>query len=354
MRDDMHNPNQLQVTLVSGLPGAGRSSVVRALSGKAPVSSFDAAVVGAGDPSATSEHVLDLADALFAEARSGRSGSVVVELPHQADTTHVGLLLEELFECEPDSEPAPRLRNLVTVTSVSDIHRLLFRVGDQLAEFDTAEQLATQLEFATTIVLSGIAITPTEDIREARALISRLNPWANVVSMETVMRSPGRCASNRVRPARGLAENAGWMLELSGRGPLPTTTDGIGVVVFRDPRPFHPGRLAEALASGFDPDEAGLLLRSRGLIQLASRPHVVGTWASAGEVLSLGPTSMASWDAESPLGQEIVFFGRDLDVEHVTQVLSASLLTGSEIVAGSAEWVTYEDPFPVWNLEHDH
>jgi G3E family GTPase len=338
---------RLQVTLVSGLRNVGKTALALALAPRS-VSSAGAR------SSAGSDDMIDLAESLVALAEGGTGGHVVVELAPEADPMHAGLILESVFE-SLETESAPRLRNVVTVARVSDVTRLLFGGDGALPgeDYNIAEHLAVQLEFATTVVLSGIPEATVDEVRQTRALISRLNPWSNVISLETARRSPGRCVSNRTHPARGLAQNAGWMLELAGRAPefLDPT---LQVVVFRDPRPFHPERLAHALENGFDPARAGLLLRSRGLTTLATRPGTIGSWASAGEVLSLAPTSMTSWDPESPIGQEIVFFGRELHFDYLTTLLGSCVLTAEELLAGPTTWRTYADNFPEWEVSHGH
>ncbi|RII97111.1 GTP-binding protein, partial [Clavibacter michiganensis] len=153
--------------------------------------------------------------------------------------------------------------------------------------------------------------------------------------------------------ARGLAAGMGWQVALAGEA-APTSADGMGVHVFRDPRPFHPGRLHRAVAHDLVPGPVGRIVRSRGLVRLATRPATVGAWATAGDVLSLDPTAMRSWDADSPAGQEIALVGECLDGALLDEILGACLLEAAELVAGPAEWHGYADPFPVWDTEHRH
>lgn len=71
-------------------------------------------------------------------------------------------------------------------------------------------------------------------------------------------------------------------------------------------------------------------------------------------MLSLDPTAMRSWDADSPAGQEIALVGECLDGALLDEILGACLLEAAELVAGPAEWHGYADPFPVWDTEHRH
>lgn len=353
MEATMKSASSMEVTLVSGLAGVGKTSLALALTsdGRASVGEW-----AAQPPIMTGEDAVALAESLLTLARLGQRGIVVVELAASADTAEVSLVLETSFLSHADERSA-ELTSIVTVASVSDIRRLLFRDGRSPVtadEYNEPERLANQLEFATTIVLADALLAPEGILREVRALLAKLNPWATVVSLESAKRHPHRTRSRRRNPAHGLAASAGWMLELSGRGGFPTTAEGISAMVFRDPRPFHPERLALTVATSFDPAHAGLIVRSRGLVRLATRPAKVGSWASAGEVLSIDPTSMASWDPESPTGQEIAFFGRDMNHRYLESVLGECLLTDDELVAGPIEWSRYADPFPEWEPEHRH
>ena len=148
-----------------------------------------------------------------------------------------------------------------------------------------------------------------------------------------------------------LQQSPGWIQQLNGKGLLTSGRNGLGCVVYRDPRPFHPGRLASFLDD--TSTESGEILRSRGLFRLASRPHVVGSWNSAGLTIAFEPTSMGSHDPESPWGQEIAFFGRNLDSARLTASLDACLLDDREFIGGPIEWRSLDDPFPAWDLDQD-
>lgn len=206
------------------------------------------------------------------------------------------------------------------------------------------------------IVLADLTDAPSVAAREVIALLNRLNPSARILPPSEAEHPAARSARSVPADDRleALGRDMGWMLELEGRAGLPTTIAGIGAFVFRDPRPFHPTRLGQVVEHFLEPDDAGLIVRSRGLVRLASRPGRVGSWSSAGRVLSLDPTAMLSWDADSPPGQELVFFGREMRMEYLGNVFAAALLTDDELLAGPMEWARYHDPFPAWELGHGH
>jgi G3E family GTPase len=333
----------LSVTLVTGLRDSSKARVVRTL----------------GTPTAddgprdwplddAADFALELADRIRALADDGQNGSMVVELAAEADIVEVALVLRHVFAETP---AIVALRDVVAVADARDLRALLFREGPAAADLGRAERLALLLEFATAIVIVG---ADGDGARELVGLAQKLNPGAALLAlgaderMRRLSRSRGRASID------GLGRGLGWMLELSGAAGLPTTSHGVGCLVYRDPRPFHPARLAAVVESWLEPEDAGLILRSRGLVRLATRADRVGSWSTAGAVLALDPTAMTSWDADSPSGQELVFFGLDLNRDHIVRALDSCLLDSAELIAGPMEWETYYDPFPVWDLKHDH
>ncbi len=132
--------------------------------------------------------------------------------------------------------------------------------------------------------------------------------------------------------------------------------DGVGTLVWRHRRPFHPGRLYAALE-----DLTCAAPRSRGRFWLADRPDTLLTWDAAGGALCVenaGPWLAAlpdaawemapavrraaaalDWDPEwGDRVQHLVFTAPDLDADTVRAVLASCLLTEEEYAAGRAAW----------------
>ena len=370
-----HQHAPLAVTLVCGLAGAGKSAVARELSGAAPTGPSRLAPPSADG---ADEFAFDLAEFLCELADDGQRGHVVVEIGSEVDAVETGLIVEAVVRARELEAPAVVLRELVVVASVPQVRRLLFgdvqgggaaggdAAGGDTADFDTvdfelAESLARQLEFGTSVVLTHCDDVPAARLLEVVGLVSKLNPRASVIRLasDSALNGDRHPRAWRTRPAGAatrapLGQAMGWALELSGQAGPPVSVAGVSSFVFSDPRPFHPGRLAEVVAHCLVPDRVGTILRSRGLVRLASRVDSVGSWASAGGVLSLDPTSMVSWHTDSPAGQEIAFFGLDLRPHELGAALSAALLSDDELVAGPMEWARYPDEFPVWAGQHDH
>ena len=342
----------LAVILVSSSDLRAASRVAAAAVG-APASEEPAPVEAPGGDSG--DLGADLAEGLIRDADDGRTGLAVVAIEPAADPLEVALVLEHVVEARhPGSTPIGIL-DLVAVSSVAEVRDLLLdpRAADA-TPFDAAERLAGRLECASVVVLEDLdPAHPSPDGRRALALLACLAPDARVVAVAdraALVAAPLRIARQR---ARRLAAGMGWQTALAGV-PAAPTAGGMGVHVFRDPRPFHPGRLHAAVVHDLVPGPVGRIVRSRGLVRLATRPATVGSWATAGDVLSLDPTGMRSWDAESPAGQELAFVGEHLDAALLDGILGACLLAPDELVAGPGAWHGYADPFPAWDAEHRH
>jgi len=336
----------LAVTVVTGLDPRAKSPVLAALGAPLLPDRFEA-----GDDAA-----LTLADRLCALADDGERGDLLVELPPHADVVETALVLRHMLGA---SRSGAVLRDVIAVATAADVSALLFRDGEA-NEVDDPERLALQLEFATTIVLVDPHAVSHRRIAQIGGLLTALNPAANRLTFTqqhgfAVLAAPGAAPAPRRAPSiEGLGQTTGWILELAGHAGPPITRGGVRCLVYRDPRPFHPVRLAAVVESWLEPEEAGLIVRSRGLVRLASRPDRVGSWSTAGGVLALDPTSMTTWHPDTPSGQELVFFGVDLNRDHIRRALDSCLLSGDELIAGPMEWETYYDPFPVWLLDHGH
>ena len=166
-------------------------------------------------------------------------------------------------------------------------------------------------------------------------------------------------------------ESPGWLAEIRGEHTPETEEYGIGSVVYRARRPFHPTRFAEALKTGWP----GNVLRSKGFFWLAAHPDAAGEWSQAGGLIRHGPAgrwwaaaSSEDWpqDPEDHASieavfdgaygdrrQEIAFIGQSLEPEQTRDILDRCLLTDAEMSVGPEAWKTLDDPFPAWVAEDD-
>ncbi|GAB7039593.1 MULTISPECIES: CobW family GTP-binding protein [Catenuloplanes] len=268
--------------------------------------------------------------------------------------------LPELAEPEMLADAWPESVRVDSYVTVVDGEHVLDALGtdEDLAalglagddERTLAELVVRQIEYADTLVVHGDA-----DGR-VRALLHRLAPWAARAGAGELRRH-----THRHRPetpavlARGLEGFALGVHE-------PAPENDVVSAVFRARRPFHPGRLHDAL------DEINeSVLRSRGHFWLAGQPETVIAWEFAGG--SLGLRSLGRWltavpDAEWDLASDqrrlaaamdwdpyygdrhhhLVFIGLELDAAALHRRLTGCLLTDAELAEGEAGWRRLPDP----------
>lgn len=246
--------------------------------------------------------------------------------------------------------------------------------GDDLAERGlaaaatdqrtVADTFARQLEYAPVLALLD---SPEAD-EEDRELLAQLHPTARRVPIGDIHPTDPAGTRFPVRPSAdselARAALAGFDVESAAAAQhpacalLPAEADAHGVctLVWHRHRPFHPGRLYEALE-----DITCAAARSRGRFWLADRPDVLLHWDAAGGALcveSVGPwlASLpdAAWDMVPPVRraaaamdwhpehgdccQHLVFTSPGLDRDGLERLLESCLLTDAEYAAGRAAW----------------
>ncbi|MFD6276346.1 CobW family GTP-binding protein [Streptomyces sp. NPDC060209] len=228
--------------------------------------------------------------------------------------------------------------------------------GDDLAEAGLSaaptdqrtvgDTWARQLEYA-----SVIALVDSEDADDQdRALVGQLHPTAPQVPAGSEALAELALAGFDVEAA-GAAQHPACAL-------LPQESEeaGVSTLVWREHRPFHPGRLFEALE-----DLSCAATRSRGRFWLADRPDTLLSWDAAGGALCVENTGPwlaslpdAAWDMVPPFRraaaaldwhpevgdccQHLVFVSPGLDRDGLTSLLESCLLTDAEYEAGREAW----------------
>jgi len=231
---------------------------------------------------------------------------------------------------------------------------------------DVAQLLLEQIEFANVLVISKTDLVSETRRGELAALLRQLNPTARILTA-----SQGQVPlqellhTNRFSPDWA-AQQRNWLAVPRGQEVSEADEYGFGSFVFRARRPFHPARLSDLLESEtFDP-----VVRSKGLVWLASRSDRAGEWSQAGRVLTL--TSPGFWAAAAPRTDwpedpefvaeieavwqepwgdrriELVLIGQELDEPALTAALADCLLSDEEMAAGPCVWDVFADDFPPW------
>ncbi|MEV6824273.1 GTP-binding protein [Amycolatopsis sp. NPDC051102] len=308
-------------------------------------------------------------------------------LARRPEVTRIVVRLDEAMEPEPVSwaianvlvgdHPVREDVDLRAVLTVVDCASFLADAtgDDELADRNlqgspederTVAQVAlAQVESADVLVLAGAA-TDAWSAAKASAVLDRVAPSIPRVEL-------ARIDGHRVLDAVPADARRGEVTDLHGallRGEPPLHTDcGIGLLTFTARRPFHPGRLHDALDVLLDG-----VVRTRGRAWVASQPDVAFWIESAGGGLGLGHAGpwLASpdgpeWTDVSPerrtlaslrwdpvygdRAQELVVVTDQTTPEEIDAALRGALLTDDELAAGPEAWARYPDPFGDWHEE---
>ena len=370
---------RLPVTVLSGFSGAGKTTVLQHLLAQGGTRVAVAASQG------------DLLAEVDRLALAGQHDYVVVE----AQATEEPLGIAEGFAFEDAHGDAPsgvaHLDTLVTVVDAErflrDYHDAHFLSERGLAAHDgddrtVVDVLIDQIEVADVIVINKIDLVDAGQLGRLHAVLHALNPRADLVDASHGKVPAGRLLGTGRFDPDATPNAAGWQVALQGE-PVPAAA-GMGALLYRRRRPFHPQRFADLIHTEWM-REHGDVLRSRGIFWLASRMDIAGDWHQAGGVCR--PGAAGAWwaaidaeewpaDAASRAGieadmvddglpaeygdrrQELVLIGENLDAPGLEARLDACLLTDAERAAGPEAWAAYPDPFPDWGDafadDHDH
>jgi G3E family GTPase len=296
----------------------------------------------------------DLLESVGSLAREGRFDTILIESTGISGPMPVAVTFEDGTSLSDHA----RLDTMVTVVDASTFLAEL-ELGDYLVERSLeadeddgrgiSDLLIDQVEFADVLVLNKTDLATFDQAATVEGLLHRPNPNARLVRAgHGVIDLAEVLDTGRYDPIAA-ATSAGWAEELVGNHTPETEEYGIRSVTYRVDRPFHPARLAAALA-----DWEGAL-RSKGFCHIASRPHTLAVWSQAGPSMTIEPGELLTGPTAA---QELVFIGVGLDPGEPRRRLDPALLTEAELAAGPTAWQQFPDPLPAWDdLEphgHEH
>ncbi len=206
-----------------------------------------------------------------------------------------------------------------------------------------------------------LAVTPNPAAdEEDRALLRQLNPTARHFTSGSLDLARCTFAGFDVEAAAAAQHPACALL------PQEADEAGVTTLVWRRHRPFHPGRLFDALE-----EVSCAAARSRGRFWLADRPDTLLSWDAAGGALCVENTGPwlaslpdAAWSMVPPYRraaaaldwhpehgdrcQHLVFVSPGLDREGLTGLLDSCLLTDEEFGSGREGWKRLPAAFDVF------
>lgn len=218
--------------------------------------------------------------------------------------------------------------------------------------------LATQIEYASSVVLANWEQLSTSDLSTTMALVSHLSPHARLRLDRRASRPDAAGA-----PATAFAveqDRPGWVGLLNDDFDPHMTDLRVSALRYTQLRPFHPGRLRLALDRIAD-GEFGTVIRSGGFCRFATRPGITAGWEQAGPTIAFTPLHHDDrledrlGEDEEPLsfGQDIAFVGIDVDRAGLSAALDRAALSDAELAAGPHAWRAFADPFPSWLIVPD-
>lgn len=227
--------------------------------------------------------------------------------------------------------------------------------------------LTDQVEFANVIVLNKTDLVSEENLRLLEGFLIKLNSEANIIRTSFGKVPIQQIMNTGMFDYAKAEQSAGWLKELNKEHVPETEEYGISSFVYRNRRPFHPGRFWNYIRNNWPKN----VVRSKGLFWLASRPHHALLWSQAGG--SLKAEAFGTWWAaysekervKNPAYienqklildkwnahygdrmNELVIIGQDLDEQAITSQLNACLVQDKDPAQFSLTR-TFKDEWPL-------
>lgn len=276
--------------------------------------------------------------------------------PHEhEDLTYAGRMLSEVA----------RLDTLVTVVDAVNFlkdykegKRLRDRPALGAEDADPraiADLLVDQVECANVLVLNKMDLIGADDAQRLESILRTLNTKAKIIRSTFGQIAPEFLLNTGSFDLKEAEKMPGWVQELTGNHVPETEEYGISSFVFKARKPFHPARMLLLQSSGSDG-----IIRSKGIIWIASSPQQALIWGQAGSSVRIEAGSLwlhestdrSQWPPaiQDNRRQEVVFIGTGMDEAAIRQRLEKAFVTDEEMRSSGREWHDGAQTFPVGQL----